>query len=172
LFDETVAEMQQRATQGPARQAALEAERKGKRKDAAEQSAERQKKHDAAMAAIGQESIDATKAWIDKMGKLPTLSEKWQATWDAIKAAAAAAFNKAKKPGLPGVAAGGMLGKREWAFEGSVAAGDLGRRLQDALLKPKDKNLDEAKKANVLQEKANVDLAAMRARLDKIGGLV
>lgn len=35
--------------------------------------------------------------------------------------------------------------KKDWAFEGSVGVGDLGRRIQDALLKPKDKNLEEAK---------------------------
>jgi hypothetical protein len=132
---------------------------------------DREKERDAALGGIGGAVEAENKAWQDKMGGAPKLSDRIFGAWDAIKAAAAKALDKAKLPDAP-IGGKSNLQKREWAFEGTVGAGDLGRRIQDALLKPKDKNLEALEKGNQLQRDANADLAAMRGRLEQIGGLL
>jgi tape measure domain-containing protein len=58
---------------------------------------------------------------------------------------------------------------QSWAFTGSVGAGDLGRQIQDAMLKPTDKTLAEAKEQN--QHLRSID-DLLKFIKDKKGGLV
>jgi len=52
--------------------------------------------------------------------------------------------------------------KKDWAFEGSVGAGDLGRTIQNALLKPQDKTVKEMQELNQHQKELKGVLEQIR----------
>jgi tape measure domain-containing protein len=64
------------------------------------------------------------------------------------------------------------FGKKDWAFEGSVGVSDLGRRIQDALLKPTDKGLTEQIKMNAVLNKIDTGIGNVEKAVVNAGGFL
>jgi hypothetical protein len=80
--------------------------------------------HDKKMAAIGQASLDATRDWEQRMGKLPILSDKLRAAWEGAAKAEIAMAPRLAVAGGPGDVAVPQQGSRypEALDKGSVEA--------------------------------------------------
>jgi hypothetical protein len=118
--------------------------RKEKQRGISKAIEDQEKRHQEAMAKIGMASLEQSEKWKKFMGENPTLTGKFKEMLGQAMGAMPEFKLPPKpgeKPGGPKVPGGGGLGKEEpemKELEGRIAFPDLGKKIQDAMIKGQD----------------------------------
>jgi len=122
-----------------------------------------EKDHQKRMAEIGSESLNLSKQWGEKMGKLPTLTGKFQTALQKAKDVMSGKSNffgenkgfgqkPPDSPKKPSAIQAAAMGKQAESLIGKMSFADLGKKLQEQMMKQSEADTTN----NLLQQQVDI----------------